>query len=57
MADDRTEKVDVEIPPQAPPEEQEPVQKVTSVPSGARRDGYFKERDYPDEDQQGGPES
>lgn len=26
----------------------EPVQRVTSVPTGARRDSFFKDRDYPD---------
>ncbi len=26
----------------------EPVQRVTSVPTGAKRDSFFKERDYPD---------
>src|SRR5512138_128978 len=28
------------------PEAEQPVAKVTSVPSGARRDGAFKRRDY-----------
>ena len=27
-------------------EEEEPVQKVTSQPTGAKRDSYFKRRDY-----------
>jgi hypothetical protein len=27
-------------------EEGEPVQKVTDLPGGAKRDGYFKKRDY-----------
>jgi len=27
-------------------EEGEPVQKVTDLPSGAKRDSYFKRRDY-----------
>jgi hypothetical protein len=27
-------------------EEEEPVQRVTSLPGGAKRDGYFKQRDY-----------
>jgi len=27
-------------------DEEEPVQKVTSQPTGAKRDSYFKRRDY-----------
>lgn len=30
-------------------EDELPVQKVTSVPKGAKRDGFFKRRDYNEE--------
>lgn len=46
MADDRNEAREFELPPQEPPKESEPVQKVTDLPHGAKRDGYFKRRDY-----------
>ena len=37
-APDQSEKADED--------DEEPTQKVTSLPSGAKRDSYFKKRDY-----------
>ncbi len=44
--DDDLEDTLKQAPPAEPPEEEEPIQKVTDVPHGAKRDGYFKRRDY-----------
>lgn len=44
--DDDLEDTLKQAPPQEPPEEEEPIQKVTDLPHGAKRDGFFKRRDY-----------
>ena len=46
MDDDDLEDTLKQAPLQEPPEEEEPIQKVTDLPQGAKRDGFFKRRDY-----------
>lgn len=46
MAENEDETLDLEPPQNEHGEMEEPVQKVTDLPHGAKRDGYFKRRDY-----------